>query len=63
MADWLTELVEDERYELVRELHEALDQHGKDSIEYQEKLTEVRIAEKVMRYIHGSMDAIGWRPI
>ena len=45
MADWLTELVEDERYELVRELHEALDNHGKDSPEYQEKLMEVRIAE------------------
>jgi len=60
MADWLEALVADERYELVGELHEALDEHGKESPEYQEKLVEVRVAEKVLRYIHGSMDAAGW---
>ena len=60
MADWLEELVADERYELVRELREAKEQHGKESPEYQEKLAVVRTAEKVLRYIHGSMDAAGW---
>lgn len=62
MATWLEDLVADERYELVAELHEAKDQHGMESDEYREKLIEVRVAEKVLRYIHGSMDAVGWRP-
>lgn len=60
MATWLEALVADERYELVRELHEEKDEKGKDSAEYQDKLTEVRTAEKVLRYIHGSMDDAGW---
>lgn len=60
MADWLEELVADERYELVRELKEAKEKYGTDSAEYQDQLQVVRVAEKVLRYIHGSMDAAGW---
>jgi hypothetical protein len=60
MATWLESLVADECYELVAELKEAKEEYGPDSTEYHDKLTEVRTGEKVLRYIHGSMDAVGW---
>ena len=62
MATWLLELVADERYELVRELHDVLDAFGKEAPEYQEKLIKVRAAEKVLRYIRRSMTEAGFLP-
>jgi len=57
MAAWLESLVADERYELVREMKENRDSLGHDD---PVRLSEVRLAEKVLRYVRGSMMEAGW---
>ena len=57
MAAWLEDLVADERYYLVKEMKESRDSQGSDD---PVKLSEVRLAEKVLSYIRGSMEEVGW---
>lgn len=56
MASWALSLIEDERFELVAELREL----GKEHPHYNTKLAEVQIAERVERYLRGSMADRGW---
>jgi hypothetical protein len=57
MAAWLEDLVADERYYLVKEMKEGrLDDGSDDPV----KLSEVRLAEKVLEYLRGSMREAGW---
>ncbi len=57
MAAWLEDLVADERFHLVKEMKDA---GGKDGADYHIRLGEVRIAEKVLDYIRGTMAEAGW---
>lgn len=57
MAYWLEDLVADERYYLIKEMKESRDEGGRDD---PDKLSEVRLAEKVLDYIRGSMEEAGW---
>ena len=52
MAAWLEDLVADERFELVKEMKEARGVNGRDD---PVKLSEVRLAERVLEYIRGPM--------
>jgi hypothetical protein len=58
MAAWLEDLVADERYFLIKEMKESRDAGGTDD---PVQLSEVRLCEKVLEYIRGSMDEAGWR--
>lgn len=57
MAAWLEDLLADERWHLVKEMHEM----GKDHPDYETKLGEVRLAERVLDYVRGSMTDAGWK--
>lgn len=57
MAAWLEDLLADERFYLVKEMKETRDAGGNDD---PVKLSEVRLAEKVLRYVRGSMKEVGW---
>jgi len=57
MAAWLEDLVADERHFLIKEMKESRDVSGKDD---PVQLSEVRLAEKVLRYIRGSAQEAGW---
>lgn len=57
MAAWLEDLLADERYYLVKEMKETRDNGGNDD---PVKLSEVRLAERVLRYVRGSMEEAGW---
>ena len=57
MAEWIESLLEDERYELIKEMHEM----GKEHPEYEIQLGEVRLCEKWLEYVRGSMKDARWR--
>lgn len=57
MAAWLEDLLADERFYLIKEMKESRDEGGDDD---PVKLSEVRLAEKVLRYVRGSMKEAGW---
>lgn len=56
MAAYLEDLLADERWFLVKEMKEM----GQDHPDYEVKLGEVRLCEKVLRYVRGSMEDAGW---
>jgi hypothetical protein len=56
MAAWMESLLEDERWYLIKEMKEL----GKDHPEYETQLAEVRLCEKWLEYIRGSMRDAGW---
>lgn len=56
MAAWLEDLLADERYYLIKEMKESRIDGSDDPV----KLSEVRLAEKVLRYVRGSMEEAGW---
>lgn len=60
MVSWLESLVADERYELVREMKEERAERGEGATDDPVRLAEVRLAEKVLEYIRGSMEEVGW---
>ena len=57
MAAWLEDLLADERYWQIKEMHEM----GKEHPDYEGKLAEVRMCEKLLDYVRGSMADAGWR--
>lgn len=57
MGAWLEDLLVDERHELIKEMKALGTTEGE---EYQEQLSEVRICERVLRYVQGSMEEAGW---
>jgi hypothetical protein len=57
MADWLEDLISDERWFLVKEMKEDRDEDGHDN---PVRLAEARLCEKVLRYVRGSMEEAGW---
>lgn len=56
MAAFLEDLLADERWYQVKEMHEL----GKEHPDYQDKLAEVRLCERVLEYVRGSMSDVGW---
>ena len=56
MADWLEELIDDERWYLVKEMKEE----RTEGMDNPKQLEEVRLAEKVLKYLRGSMQEAGW---
>lgn len=57
MAAWLEDLLVDERFFLIKEMKESRDDAGRDD---PVKLSEVRLAERVLKYVRGSMKEAGW---
>lgn len=57
MAHWLEDLVADEKYYLIKELRDGKAATGSDD---PTKMAEVRLCEKVLDYIRGSMEEAGW---
>ena len=57
MGAYIEDLLADERWFLVKEMHEM----GTDHPHYQTKLAEVRMCEKWLDYVRGSMRMAGWR--
>jgi hypothetical protein len=57
MAAWLEDLVADERWYLVKEMKENRDEDGRDD---PVRMAEVRLCEKVLKFIRGSMEEAGW---
>lgn len=56
MGPWMEGLLEDERFHLIKEMHEM----GKEHPEYETQLAEVRLCEKWLDYVRGSMRDAGW---
>jgi len=56
MAAWLEDLISDERWYLVKEMKEERADGEDDPV----RLAEVRLCEKVLRYVRGSMEEAGW---
>ena len=56
MAAWLEDLLADERFYLIKEMKEL----GREHPEYETKLAEVRLCEKNLEYLRGSMRDVGW---
>lgn len=56
MGAWLEDLLADERYYLIKEMHEM----GLEHPDYPVKLAEVRMCEKLLEYVQGSMRDAGW---
>lgn len=56
MAAWIEALLEDERFYAIKEMHEM----GKDHPGYEAKLAEVRLNEKWLDYVRGSVRDAGW---
>lgn len=57
MGSWLEDLLADERWYLIKEMHEM----GKEHPNYEVQLAEVRLCEKWLEYVRGSMADAGWR--
>jgi hypothetical protein len=57
MGAWLEDLLADERFYLIKEMHEL----GTEHPHYSTKLAEVRMCEKLLDYVRGSMKMAGWK--
>lgn len=57
MGAYIEDLLADERWFLIKEMHDM----GTDHPDYPVKLAEVRMCEKWLEYVRGSMADAGWK--